>query len=269
MLTDCIDISTQLESWYARQSGQYLLQSTRTAVQEMLDTSFGYHILQLGVSGGDHPLSHLSPINHRLFSAQSMREGVDLVARPDELPLDSDSVDTIIIHHCLEFAHNPHQVLREVQRVLTPQGRLLIIGFNPYSLMGLNVAARAVMRDPLWRQHRPLSEKRLTDWLHLLGCEVLDTLHLYCLPPTGKGRWRQWMTACDSWTSRHNFPVGGLYVLHATKNVAGLHQTRRRRFAGSERLIALVPKPAHGPTAAPNTATQKSLVSFEKKSISD
>ena len=74
MKADCIDILTELESWYARENGQYLLESTRKAVQESLDTSFGYHILQLGVTGG-RPLCHSSPINHRIYVADRPGEG--------------------------------------------------------------------------------------------------------------------------------------------------------------------------------------------------
>ena len=68
MQVDCIDILSELESWYTRDNGQYLLAATRAAVQDLLDTSFGYHILQLGVSGG-RPLCQGSPINHRLYCA--------------------------------------------------------------------------------------------------------------------------------------------------------------------------------------------------------
>jgi SAM-dependent methyltransferase len=246
MQSDCSEILRELESWYARGNGQYLIEVTRAATQELLDTAFGYHILQLGVRGGT-PLFEGSPIHHRLYCAGIMGEGVSLVAEPDELPLDSDSIDAIIVHHCLEFAANPHQVLREIQRVLTPQGQLLIIGFNPFSLLGCKTRARSLLRDPLWSRHRPVSEHRLTDWLHLLGCEVLDTRRLYGLPPLGSGRLRRVLTAGDAWVARHNLPLGGVYILHATKNVAGLHRPRRPLLAGRGRLIGLVPKPAATP----------------------
>ena len=168
MRHDCNDVLTELESWYALNNGQYLLEATRRALQDALDTAFGYHILQLGVSGGV-PLCQGSPINHRLFCAQRPDEGVGLVADPDALPLESDSVDTVIAHHCLEFADNPHQVLREIQRVLTPQGQLLIIGFNPYSLLGVSTRCSGLLRNSLWSRHNPVSEHRVSDWLHLLG----------------------------------------------------------------------------------------------------
>ncbi|NQX87458.1 MAG: methyltransferase domain-containing protein [Halioglobus sp.] len=246
MRADCIDILQELEYWYARGNGQYLMQVTRAATQPLLDTAFGYHILQLGVRGGE-PLCQESPIHHRLYCASSVVNGVDLVAESDELPLESDSVDAVIVHHCLEFAANPHKVLREIQRVLIPQGQLLIIGFNPYSLLGCKARLRGLLRDPLWSRHRPVSERRLTDWLRLLGCEVLDTRRLYALPPLGSGRLHRALTAGDTWIARHNLPMGGIYILHATKQVVGLHKPRRLLLARRRRLIGLVPKPAAAP----------------------
>ncbi len=264
MQMECIDILTELESWYAQEAGQYLMDATRRTIQDQLETSFGYHILQLGVSGV-RPLCEGSPINHRLYCAGRPGPGIGLVAEPDELPLQNDSVDAIIAHHCLEFAVNPHQVLREIQRVLTPQGQLLVIGFNPFSLLGCKTRLRGALRDPLWSRHRPVSEHRLTDWLHLLGCEVLDTFRLYGLPPVGSGRLRQWMAQGDAWTARHNLPIGGLYILHATKQVAGLHRPRRPVFSHRDRLIGLVPKPA--PAPAPRAPSPHRNNSPENRSV--
>jgi SAM-dependent methyltransferase len=264
MPQDCIDTLAALEHWYARANGQYLLQATRTAVQDLLDTSFGYHILQLGVSGG-RPLCEGSLINHRLYCAPRPGEGVALVADADELPLESDSIDAIIAHHCLEFAANPHQVLREIQRVLTPQGQLLVVGFNPFSLLGCKTRLRGLLHDPLWSQHRPVSERRLTDWLHLLGCEVLDCRRLYSLPPVGSGRLRNAFAAGDRWSAEHNLPFGGLYILHATKQVAGLHRPRRLLRTRRARLIGLVPKPA--PSPAPRGASGARLMPMEKGNV--
>jgi SAM-dependent methyltransferase len=264
MQQDCVDILTALEHWYTCGNGPYLLQSTRNAVQDLLDTSFGYHILQLGVSGGQ-PLCKGSPINHRLYCAPRIGDGVGLVADADELPLESDSVDAIIAHHCLEFTANPHQVLREIQRVLTPQGQLLVIGFNPFSLLGCKNRLRGALRDPLWSRHQPVGEHRLTDWLRLLGCEVLERRRLYCLPPIGSGRLRNMVVAGDRWSAQHNLPFGGLYILHATKQVAGLHRPRRQLRPRRARLVGLVPKPA--PTPAPRTMPAVSATPLEHGNV--
>lgn len=266
MQSECSDILTELESWYARENGVYLQQQMRSVVRNFLDTSFGYHILQLGVTGGD-PLCQESPINHRIYCSGSPGAGVELVADADELPLESDSVDTIIAHHCLEFADDPHQVLREIHRVLTPQGRLLLIGFNPYSFQGINTRVRGLLGNALWSQHRPVGENRMTDWLHLLGCEVLDCVRLYGLPPLGGDRLRRYMIRCDAWSTRHNLPVGGVYILHATKNIAGVNRPRRHFRYSGERLIGLVPKPSRAPAPTPITPLPRRCRPFEKGNV--
>jgi SAM-dependent methyltransferase len=266
MQLDNIDILTELEHWYALENGQYLLQATRDAVQDLIDTTFGYHILQLGVSGA-RALCLDSPINHRLYCAQRAGNGVGVVAEPDELPLESDSVDAIIAHHCLEFADNPHQVLREIQRVLTPQGQLFVVGFNRFSLLGCKTRIRGALRDPLWARHRPVSEHRLADWLRLLNCEVLDTRRIYALPPVGRGRMRTAIARCDHWTAQHNLPFGGVYILHATKKVAGLIRPRKPMRARSKRLIGLVPKPAPVPTPAPRSGVIEQAILCDKGNI--
>lgn len=247
------DILAELETWYTSERGAYLLETTREAVQDTLDRAFGYHVLQLGVSG-DVPLLQGSRINHQMYCAERTAPGIGVIAHPDELPLESDSIDTVIVHHCLEFARNPHGVLREIQRVLTPQGNILVVGFNPYSLMGVHTRVRGLLRNSLWQHHRPISQLRLTDWLHLLDCEVHETHYLYGLPPFGGGRWRQWMTRGDDWLARRNLPVGGLYVLHASKQVAGVHPLRKRRLSPGERLIDLVPASASAPRPIPPTS---------------
>ncbi|MEM1114042.1 MAG: methyltransferase domain-containing protein [Pseudomonadota bacterium] len=243
------DISDRLESWYARDNGQYLLDGLTRTLTGLLDTTFGYHLLQLaplGVPG----LGNASPINHRTLCSPAQLDGVGLIANWEELPLESDSVDALIAMHCLEFTAKPHQALREMQRVLTPQGRLVIIGFNPYSLLGISNRVRGLAASSLWHCHRPLGESRVADWLHLLGCEVESRQRLYALPPFGGRRLRRYVEKSDGWCNRHNLPVGGLYLLHAVKQVGGLNrpQAARRRA----RLIDLaVPKPAAVPTPTP------------------
>ncbi len=246
------DILTELESWYSRPNGQYLLETLRQNIDSYLDTAFGYHILQIGVTR-HHPLFEHSSVNHRIYAAQRAGEAIGLVAHSDELPLESDSIDILIAHHSLEFEANPHQALREMQRVLAPQGHLMIIGFNPYSVSGGAAYIKGLSSRSPWHQHEPVAAHRLTDWLHLLGCEVQEKSYLYTVPPMGSGKLRELSTRCDSWLRGHNFPLGGLYVLHAIKQVSGLNRPRRRVRPASERLIGLaVPKPSAVPSPSPS-----------------
>ena len=262
---ECIDILTELESWYSRENGQYLLAGTRTAVDRILDTAFGYHLLQTGCTRG-HALFAASPINHRIYAAQRAGEQVTLLALADELPLESDSIDTLIAHHTLDFADNPHQVLREIQRVLTPQGQLIIVGFNPHSLLGFGTRLRGISRKSLWHGRKGVSQSRLTDWLHLLGCEIQDTVRLGAVPLAGRGALRRWLMRLDGWSNRHNLPGGGLYIVHAIKQVSGIHRPRRQWQLRRERLIGLVPKPTAAPAPTPFRPTRAGVAQQKKSS---
>jgi ribonuclease HI len=71
---------------------------------------------------------------------------------------------------CLEFAVKPHQVLREVERVLVPEGHVLIAGFNPISLFGLKRLVAGKCGAYPWRGQ--FCRRRLKDWLALLSFET-------------------------------------------------------------------------------------------------
>lgn len=120
----------------------------------------------------------------------------------------------------------------------------MIIGFNPYSLLGISRSLRGLSRKSVWHGYSTVSENRLTDWLHLLGCEVQDRVRLGSVPLAGRGRLRQWLAAADDWGNQHNLPSGGLYIVHAIKQVSAVHRPRRHFRLSGERLIGLVPKPA-------------------------
>ena len=58
-----------------------------------------------------------------------------------ELPFATQSLDLVVMPHVLEFSAEPHQVLREVERVLIPEGQVIICGFNPISMWGARQSA--------------------------------------------------------------------------------------------------------------------------------
>ncbi|WP_167854771.1 class I SAM-dependent methyltransferase [Mangrovimicrobium sediminis] len=250
MANQFTDISAILETWYQGERGSYLLAQLQAELDRRLETAFGYHMLQLGPLDCG-PLFGECRIRHRIFAGEQAGADIGLLCERGELPLESDSIDVIIAHHALEFVENPHQVLRELQRVLVPQGQLLITGWNPHSLVGLGSALRGLHRRSPWRAHRPVSPHRLTDWLNLLGCDAEHCSYLYNLPPLGTGRLRQWMEKGDQWCATHGLPTGGLYLMHAVKQVPAHKRPRSvRRRAG--KLIGLaVPGPAAQPSPAP------------------
>ncbi|RLQ22952.1 methyltransferase domain-containing protein [Seongchinamella sediminis] len=250
------DILRELESWYRRDRGQYLLSRLRAELSPFLDNAFGYHILQIGPLQGE-PLFGDCRIHHRVQACNRPGSDIGLVCESGEIPLESDSVDVILAHHSLEFVANPHQVLRELQRVLTPQGQLLLIGFNPYSLRGVVTRVRGLSRKSPWHGHFPVSNSRLADWLHLLNFELCEHAHVYAVPPVGSGRVRRMTESLDNWCQQHRLPIGGLYLQRAIKQVAAQNRPRSRLRRHGEKLIDLaVPRPGVAPTPAPNAPTR-------------
>ena len=49
---------------------------------------------------------------------------------PRQLPFAANSIDLVVMPHVLEFYDDPHQILREVERILIPEGQIVLTGFN-------------------------------------------------------------------------------------------------------------------------------------------
>ena len=141
----------------------------------------------------------------------------------EDLPFATASLDLVVLPHALEFAADPHQVLREADRVLRPEGRVIVTGFNPVSLWGARQAAmRSLLRPYLPAEGQMLSVPRLRDWMRLLSFEP-DRGRFGCyVPPVRTEQWLarlQWVEkAGDRW-----WPIcGALYLMSAVKRVRGM-----------------------------------------------
>ena len=87
----------------------------------------------------------------------------------------------ILLPHTLELVEDPYAVLREAERVLTGEGCLMICGFNPFSGWGRPAGVRPLLlagRRFRAGTQRMLSERRLRDWVALLGFDV-ESVHGY------------------------------------------------------------------------------------------
>ena len=180
---------------------------------------FGFHALQLGLPELDALRANRMP--HRWLAVESVHDAEarrtagrrrdepsptqsPSVAVPppslhcdfDALPFDAASLDLVVLPHALELARDPHLTLREVERVLVPEGRVVIVGFNPASLWGTAPAARAPapaagLAQPgelfLPRAGEFIGYRRLRDWLRLLSFEVEAGRFGCYLPPLHVG----------------------------------------------------------------------------------
>jgi SAM-dependent methyltransferase len=206
-----------LPDWFLTPLGQYLLEKERAYLDDVTPDIFGFHALQLGMPGVD--LLAESRIAHKMRVA-TLGEP-DLYAKCHELPIATQSVDLVVLPHVLEFADEPHAILREVDRVMMPEGRLVIVGFNPWSLWGLR-SSLGYSRDQYPWNGRFLSLLRVKDWLALLGFDVSAGRLIAYAPPFDSEKVRRRFgfmePAGDRW-----WAVGGaVYMLQAIKRVRGM-----------------------------------------------
>lgn len=158
--------------WDESPRGRRLTAIEQHQVGQIVPELFGRHFLQIGQWGSGDWLQG-SEMLHRAVLATASLPGAQARIDSHHLPLASKTVDALLLPHTLEFADSPHTVLREASRVLTDRGRLLLLGFNPWSALGwrrrLGLAPRA-----LPRRARFYSPGRVSDWLSLLDFEIAE-----------------------------------------------------------------------------------------------
>ncbi len=254
-------------AWLRTAPGHYLLAWEQERLDHAVTDAFGFHALQLGLPELDglraNRMPHrwvasdsmhlpddfsaeLPPLDDSLLTTQSAHEPIALHCEFDALPFPDNSVDLVVLPHSLELARDPHHTLREVERVLVPEGRVVIAGFNPASLWGLRQRAGRIKHGLGVGRHGGLylpragefiGYWRLRDWLRLLGFEVEAGRFGCWRPPFESQKWLDrfaWMDRVgDRW-----WPVlGSVYFVVAVKRVRGMRliglakQDRRKAHA--------------------------------------
>jgi SAM-dependent methyltransferase len=208
-----------LSSWFDTPLGRALLEEQQEAISDSLQGVFGYHLLQLGISG-KLDLTSTCLISHRFVIHPRTETAAKIGALADfnHLPLSPESIDAVVLHHSLDYSQSPHQLLREVTRTIIPRGHIIIVGFNPYSLWGLCASIRRILSKlPRWR-FQYLRLGRLMDWLKLLDMEPVSVYKGYFRPPLGHEKAIKHLHWLERWGKRLRLPWGGFYVVVARKD---------------------------------------------------
>ena len=154
------------DSWSLLSNGHFLSQQIQERLDDYLPKRFGYHLLKLGPLSCELALNS-SMIPHHI-SCSDEGDGLTVKADLNELPFQGSSIDLCILAHQLNYSNDPHQLLREIQRVLTLDGTLILTGYNPISMFGLY---SLLQRDATKRPNL-FHPARVVDWLQLLGFEI-------------------------------------------------------------------------------------------------
>ena len=216
-----------LTEWFSTPQGQYLLACEQDYFDRGVVDIFGYNALQLGLAEQDFLRASRMPLrtvagNKVGLTALCPDSGQYQMVRliMDELPFECGSLDLVAMPHVLEFNTNPHQILREVERVLRPEGSVIISGFNPRSLWGVRRMLGTRIGYPWSGDFIALS--RLKDWLALLGFEVVAGRFACYAPPLANPKWLERFHFMESAGDRWWAVCGGVYYLQAIKRVPGM-----------------------------------------------
>jgi SAM-dependent methyltransferase len=201
--------------WLATPLGGYLLGREKAMYDHAVTDIFGFNAVQLGLGQLD-----LLEQSRMPFKCKTTRESGAFHCQYENLPLATSSVDLILMPHLLEFSANPHQVLRDAERALVPEGHLIISGFNPISLWGLRQLCCNKQGYP-WHG-RFISLMRLKDWCALLGLEVVAGRMGCYVPPFAREKWLARMDWMDRAGDRWWPMMGGVYFIVARKKVTGM-----------------------------------------------
>ncbi|MFC5522310.1 class I SAM-dependent methyltransferase [Polaromonas jejuensis] len=259
-----------LTEWLKTPPGSYLLNWERTHFDQAVSDIFGYHALQLGLPELD--ALQANRMSHRWLALESA--SLEAASRPPvesnspttapsatssrraalltysaALPFPESSLDLVVLPHTLELSSDPHATLREVERVLVPEGRVVISGLNPASLWGLRQRRghfyQRLGYDKLFlpKTGEFIGYWRLRDWLRLLNFEVESGRFGCYRPALTSQKWLDrfdWMDAAGTrW-----WPIfGAVYFLVAVKRVRGVRLlepawTARKATAAAPTAVA-------------------------------
>lgn len=239
-----------LHDWFGTPPGAYLLDWEQRQFEQAVVDIFGYHALQLGLPALD--ALHTNRMPHRWLAScepvtSPMQRKPALCMDFSALPFPAASLDLVVLPHTLDSHPDPHATLREVARVLVPEGRVVICGFNPASLWGLRQRRDQFCRRRGWGEPflpalpQQIGYRRLRDWLHLLDFEIEDG-HFGCyLPAVRTEKWLHRLDGMDRLGARWWPIFGAVYFLVAVKRVHGVRLLGASWKTAASRATAAVP----------------------------
>jgi len=213
--------SIDLAAWLQTPPGRHLLAWEQTQVDAAVADLFGFHALQLGLPELDGLRANRMP--HRWLAGHDA--ACDVKCDFDALPFETASLDLVLLPHALELACDAHALLREVERVLRPQGRLIVFGLNPASFWALRQNLGRLRRggEPyLPSEGDFIGYWRLRDWLKLLSFDVEAAHFGIYRPPLRTEAWLQRWRWIDGVGSRWWPVLGAVYFIQAVKRVQGM-----------------------------------------------
>jgi SAM-dependent methyltransferase len=216
------DNDQHMDKHYQGALGRVIFETERQALNSYLEKIFGYHLLQLDGDPNLMSFEH-SPIAHKTYFSSKIKNcshDSTVCGNFDALPFLTDSIDLVVMPHLLETTSNLKSILDEIHRVLIPEGYLIVVGFDPYSFLGII--------KKLDNDIKLVSLGKVSSWLGNLNFDLIESKSLFfCLPIVNNMILKMLLPK-----------FGGIYLLVAKKRVITLtpikHYFFRRRLNGVE-----------------------------------
>ena len=120
---------TSINDFYKTPLGKALHRIEDVELTLATQKMFGYHLLQIG--GSAYQILKDNKIHNHHIVNESLK------CDPHDLPFLPESLDAVVLFHYLEMTDKPGAILEEIYNSLIPNGYLVIMGFNPYSILRL------------------------------------------------------------------------------------------------------------------------------------
>jgi SAM-dependent methyltransferase len=241
----------QLRKWYQTRLGQLVFKNEAEVIRQELESCFGYNIVQLGDVLSTNLIQSTRIKNKyvlQCFADNQESNNTDVVSLVQRLAIKSDSVDVVLLHHCLEFEPFPHEILREAERILVAEGKLIIVIFNPLSLMGLwhfFLRLKAKVRNNSFSlpvESAWISPGRLDDWLALLGFDSEKVASIFFRPPINNLTILNKLAFMEPTGKRYWRFFSGSVIYRATKRVSTLTPLRPKWLLQKKVVGSSVPE---------------------------
>jgi len=228
----------QFAAWLQQPLGQVVINEERIALRCFWPFILGDYLLTFGVAP-QVALTEEAKVKHCFMMVPSNNcvrfTGSFIVAESAYLPIQERSLQAILLPHVLEFSKDPYQLLREAEAALSPEGYLIVIGFNPWSLWGLRRCFSFKRQSPWAGVFRP--SYRIKDWLRVLNFHTVSQKKLVYQAPIILPKWVFFLSPLKKLCQMFFPYLGGVYIVIAQKKVFGLTPLQKTAWALSTSII--------------------------------